>query len=399
MTNILDKTQADQILTPPVRRIMQALAVAGEARVVGGAVRDALLKGKIGDIDLATTLPPERVMELLAGQGIKTVPTGLAHGTVTAVIDHIGYEITSLRRDVETDGRHAQVAFTNDWRIDAARRDFTFNALYLDADGKIYDFFGGGEDAQKGHIRFIGDAQTRIREDVLRILRFFRFTAFLGKGEPDGAALAACRELAALIPRLSAERVMREVIRLLSAPNPCVAWQLMDECGVTQQVLPEAASLSSLQTLLKNETANHEPPAALTRLAALLPPDAVVADTIATRLKFSNRDNDRLCAIVKATQNLRDQPLRPVIYAYGVDAVRAAIFLYGKNISESLAILAAWEKPVFPIRGEDIIASGVPAGAQIGTILRAVEKWWIEGDFRAGREGCLTQVEQHMKNH
>ncbi|MDR3425258.1 MAG: CCA tRNA nucleotidyltransferase [Alphaproteobacteria bacterium] len=389
MTLFLTKEQQAEILTTPVQRLLTALRGA----VVGGAVRDVILNRKVGDIDLASPLPPERMIEALSAQGIKTKPTGIAHGTITAVIDHVGYEITTLRRDVRTDGRHAEVAYTDDWREDAARRDFTFNALYVDAEGNLSDYFGGVDDAKTGRVRFIGDARARIQEDVLRILRFFRFTASFGRGEPDGDAIAACRELAPLIPRLSVERVAREMAKLLGAEDPVPALRLMQECGVTQHFAPEASDLSRLESLLAAETLHNAPTSAWTRLAALLPQDEAVAAVVAARLKLSKRDGETLCVLAKLPELLRGQlspaALRRQIYAFGANYCRDAVLLNGEQIHDSLATIAAWESPVFPIRGEDIVKLGIPAGPQIGKILCAIEKWWIAGDFRANRKACL----------
>ena len=390
MTQALSSAQQTQIVTPAVLRIMNALRDAGgEARIVGGAVRDVLLGRKVGDIDLAANMPPEQVMEILKKQRIKTVPTGLAHGTITAVVDHVGYEITTLRRDVETDGRHAQVAFTDDWREDAGRRDFTLNALYVDAAGQLYDTFGSIEDAQAGHVRFIGDAQARIREDVLRILRFFRFTAWFGTGDADATGLAACAELASLIPRLSVERIAREVLKLLAAENPVAVWQLMNTSGVTPYFLEEAKDTARLQALVDNEKQHNEPPDALVRLAALLPQEEAVVAKIAARLKLSKRESERLCILAKLPAFLAHTVLRRAVYIYGTENCRAAVFLVGKDIAAALPVIAAWENPVFPIKGEDIVKQGIPASPRIGEILRTVEEWWITGDFRAGRAACL----------
>ena len=404
MTQLLSPAQQAQILSPSVQRVMTALREAGgEARVVGGAVRDVLLGRKVGDIDLATTVPPQQVMEILARQHIKTVPTGLAHGTITAVVDHVGYEIPTLRRDVETDGRHAQVAFTDDWREDAARRDFTFNALYVDEAGQLYDYFGGMEDAQAGRVRFIGDARARIREDVLRILRFFRFYAYFGSGEVDSEGLAACRELADLIPRLSVERIAREVLKLLAAENPVAAWRLMSESGVTAHFLGEAVGIARLQALVENEKRHHELSATLVRLAALLPQDESVAARVAARLKLSKRESDRLGVLSKVPAMLRDNltpvALRRIVYRYGTENCRAALVLEGKDIASLLPVITAWENPIFPIKGEDLVKQGIPASPRIGEILREVEAWWIAGDFQAGREACLVQARDCGKNH
>jgi poly(A) polymerase len=399
VTTTLDKKQLSQILTPNVRRIMTVLNTAGETRVVGGVVRDVLRARKTGDIDLATTLPPERVMEILTPLGFKTVPTGLEFGTVTAVTDHIGFEITTLRRDVETDGRHATVAFTDDWRADAARRDFTFNALYVDSDGHLYDYFGGAEDAKSGHVRFIGDAQARIREDILRILRFFRFYALFGLGDADADAVAACNELADLIPSLSAERIAREIKKLLTAENPLPAWHLMTDCDVTSRFLPEATDLARLQKLLDAEQEHSAPTSEWVRLAALLPQDENIAAAVATRLKLSKHTLETLRVLAKLPAllhgNLAPAALRRLIYKYGADDCRAAVLLGGEKIAPALATLAAWESPVFPVKGEDIVKLGIPAGPRVGKILRAAEEWWIASDFRADRAAVLEQVHSH----
>jgi poly(A) polymerase len=400
MTTALTKEQQTKILTPNVRRLLAALR--GEARVVGGAVRDALLDRAVGDIDLATTLPPDQVMEILAKNGIKTVPTGLSHGTVTAIVEHVGYEITTLRRDVETDGRHATVAFTDDWCEDAARRDFTLNALYVDADGTLYDYVDGAEDAKAGRVRFIGDAHARIREDVLRILRFFRFTASFGKGDADNYGLAACRDLANLIPNLSIERITREFMKLLEAENPLPALQLMSDCGVMKYLLPEGADLKHLRNLLNTEKTHDAKPAALVRFAALLPEDESLVYTVAARFKLSNRDAETLCALSGLPKFLRDNfapvALRRLIYQYGAEKCRNAALLIGGNIAEALLLIDTWTVPVFPIRGEDIVKLSFPAGPRIGEILKATEKWWIDGDFSADRALCLRQAYVYGKN-
>ena len=393
----LSLTQKTQLLTPAAQQLFAVLCPAGEMRIVGGAVRDVLMNRPIGDIDFATTLPPEHVMKILAQQNIKTVPTGLAHGTITAVLDKIGYEITTLRRDVVTDGRHAQIAFTDNWREDAARRDFTFNALYVDAEGQLYDYFDGQKDAASGYVRFIGQATARIHEDVLRILRFFRFHAWFGQGAPDAAALKACHDNAHLIPRLSAERVAKEILKLLAAENPLPSWTLMLECGVLEFFAPEADDTKRLQNLLWTEKQYQGKTDSLTRLAALLPQDETAAAVLAKRLKFSSRDSETLSLLANAPHQLEIMPFRAALYALGATICRAAIFLRGENILESLTTLAAWENPIFPIKGEDLLKQGIPAGERIGMILRATEEWWIKGDFHATRDDCLAYASQYGK--
>jgi len=402
VTSVLGKAQQAQILTPEVLRLMKALGQKGEARVVGGAVRDVLLSRPVGDIDLAMTLPPEEAMDILAKEKIRTVPTGLAHGTITAVLDHKGYEITTLRHDVTTDGRHAQVAFTDDWRADSMRRDFTINALYLDASGTLYDYFGGAEDAKDGRVRFIGDARARIAEDILRILRFYRFYAYFGKGAADFEALEACRALASLIPRLSMERVSRECLKLLAADNPLPAWRLMKEGGILNFFAADAIHLASLQSLLENEAQYDVKTSAHTRLASLLPQDVKSSAALAMRFKFSNRDGDQLCVLAKLPALLHGKieapSLRHLIYLYGPQSCKAAVLLQKEGIAEALATIAAWEAPVFPIKGEDVLKSGVAQGPDIGKILSEVEAWWIAGDFRADRTACLAQLKRLEKD-
>ncbi|MDD4616513.1 MAG: CCA tRNA nucleotidyltransferase [Alphaproteobacteria bacterium] len=396
--------QQEKILTPAVRRLLDVLDA--DARAVGGAVRDTFLRRAVFDIDIASPLPPERVMEVLAIAKIKTVPTGFAHGTVTAVLDGTGYEITTLRRDVETYGRHAKVQFTDDWQEDASRRDFTMNAMSVDAQGALYDYFGGEADAKAGRVRFIGDPRQRIREDVLRILRYFRFYAFFGRSNPDADALGACRDLASLIPTLSAERISKEFLKLLSADTPVPSLRLMMETGVLIAFMPEITSLDRLEALLKTEKANavalcaeREP---VLRLASLLPPIEADARAVASKLKLSNRDTEALATLAKLPEFLEDtdvpQTLHRLLYAYGAGNCRAATLLKGGNVAPALDEISRWKIPVFPAKGEDIVKLGVPAGPQVGQVLRALEKWWIDNDFQPNRQACMEQAKQIIYN-
>ncbi|MDD3370697.1 MAG: CCA tRNA nucleotidyltransferase [Alphaproteobacteria bacterium] len=393
---VLDEKQKAKILTPSVRTLMSALKQGSEetARVVGGAVRDVLMGRTVLDIDIATTHPPERTMDLLRAANIKTVPTGLAHGTVTAVVGGAGYEITTLRRDVETDGRHATVAFTGDWKEDAARRDFTINALYVDAQGTLYDFFGGIDDAKAGRVRFIGDARTRIREDVLRILRYFRFYAALGTPPPDAEALSACRDLAPLIPTLSAERIARELTKLLGSKDPAPALRLMESCGVLNQVLPETKNFERLDALLQTEKKRSAPPAFVVRFASLLPEDETTARNVASRLKLSNKDTNALAVLAELPAAVRTnhtpEALRRMAYGFGVPACLAAALLAGDEAAEAMSVLEGWTPPVFPIKGEDLLKLGMPAGPKIGEILREIEERWIGSGFSMRRDACLA---------
>ncbi|MDZ4362775.1 CCA tRNA nucleotidyltransferase, partial [Brevundimonas sp.] len=282
---------------PATRAVMQALTAAGGpdcARFVGGCVRNALIERPVDDIDIATRLLPQDVMAALAEAGLRAVPTGLAHGTVTAVSGGKGFEITTLRRDVSTDGRNATVAFTDDWAEDAARRDFRLNALYADADGTVFDPTGQGvADALAGRIVFVGDPHTRIREDYLRILRFFRFMAWYGRGQPDAAALTACADLASGMGRLSVERVSKELLKLLAAPDPVASVQAMAQAGVLAVILPEAR-LDDRFAAMTGITED-----AVLRLSVLLPADAEAASQVAARLRMPNAVRDRLAAAVR----------------------------------------------------------------------------------------------------
>jgi poly(A) polymerase len=421
LSDRLDPQKHDWLKSRGLMRIVDAVAAGGgEARVVGGAVRDSLLGHEPHEIDLAVNLPPEKVIELLAKAGIKTVPTGIDHGTVTAVVDHKGYEITTLRHDIETDGRRAKVAFTDDWQADAGRRDFTMNALYTDASGKIYDYFDGRADLAAGHVRFIGDASARIKEDILRILRFFRFYAWFGKGAADKDGLAACKELKGLISGrdcsapgasarvvtataapLSAERVWREIVKLLAAENSAPAWTLMKETGVLDEVLPEAGNIKRLEMLLKAETKYEMPPAPLVRLAALLPEGKASAEIIAAKLKLSNREAEKITALATLPALLRGKldpvPFRRALYEHGADACRDAALLIGAenptlDLEPVLAEALGWERPVFPVMGVDLLKLGAKPGPKMGEILRSVEEWWIAQDFRPSREECLAEA-------
>lgn len=368
----------------------------GSARVVGGAVRDVLLGRSVGEIDLASTLTPDELTKRFTASGFKVVPTGIDHGTVTVVHDHIGYEITTLRQDIATDGRHAQVAFTKDWREDAARRDFTFNALYVDAEGTLYDYFNGVQDAKDGHVRFIGDARARINEDYLRILRFFRFYAFFGKNDPDDDALSACQELAEHISALSVERIAREFLKLLSAGNPEPALRLMRDIRVLDKFLPEAEDFSRLKRLIETEHLHSITPHQIVRFAALLPQSKEPVTTVAARLKLSNKTAETLKALAElpakfeAIQSAVD--LHRLIYFYGADACRNAALLYGQDVANALVIIETWPIPVFPIKGLDLVKLGLTTGPKMGKVLKSLESWWIDQDFIPTREDCLNKA-------
>ena len=378
----------DWLTQPPLTAVLAALP---EARVAGGAVRDTLAGRPVADIDLATPRPPGEVMEALAAVGIRTVPTGLAHGTVTAVAGGRGFEITTLRRDVETDGRHAVVAFTDDWREDAARRDFTLNALSMTPDGAVYDYFGGIADLRAGIVRFVGDPAQRIAEDYLRILRFFRFFARYASGPPDPAAVAAIRAGIPGLAGLSAERVWSELRRILAAPDPCRAVVLMAELGVLAAVLPEGADPGALQRLV----ARGAPADPLLRLATLLTGDALA---LAERLRLSNADRDRLLALRSAPlaqPSDDDAALRRLLADTPKDILIDRTWFGGGVAPDWDRLrdrLAAMSRPVFPLVGRDVVACGVAPGPRVGTLLRDLRRWWLDGGCTADRAACRAEL-------
>lgn len=373
-------------------RLLSALgAVEGETRFVGGCVRDTLLGLPVSDVDLATRLAPEEVMKRIRKAGLKPIPTGLAHGTVTAVIGKSStVEITTLRRDVATDGRRATIAYTDDWREDAARRDFTINALSVDpASLEIFDYFEGLADLEAHRVRFIGDALTRIAEDHLRILRFFRFHARFGHGTPDAEGLAACAERANDLMALSRERIADELLKLLGLDDPAATVALMRERGILAPVLPEIgeAGVAALAALPRREHAAGIPPDGVRRLGALLPPDPVVAEGIARRLRLSNAARQRLACIAGRQQ---PAPADPAALAYRVGLACAIDrLLLDDRLEEAAAAaavrrLAGWQKPKLPIAGGTLIARGLAAGPVVAMTLQAIEAAWIEAGFPAG---------------
>ena len=391
------------LAAPETRAVVDALTRdGGQARFVGGCVRDALLGRPVKDIDIATPDPPDTVMQRLQRAGIRAIPTGIEHGTVTAVIGERHFEITTLRHDVETFGRRARVAFTDDWEADAARRDFTINALSADPDGTVHDPFGGIADLEAGLVRFVGEPEARIREDVLRLLRFFRFHAWYGSGEPDAAALAACSRLADLLPTLSGERVATELLRLLLAPDPATAVALMRDHGVLQPILPELTQIERLRmlVLIEDEIDDRD---AVRRLAALLPLEPAAALAVASRLKLSNADRDRLAALaappIRVTPPLDERAQRHALHRLGVALFRDLVLLdwadspgTAPRHRAQLAAAAAWTPVALPVKGQDVLDHGVAAGPAVGALLAEIERWWEEGDYRATREDCLSKL-------
>jgi len=368
---------------PELRRLLETLgAPTGETRFVGGCVRDGLLRLPVSDIDLATRLAPADVLDRLRAAEIKAVPTGIAHGTVTAVIEGRPVEVTTLRRDVATDGRRATIAYTDDWSEDAARRDFTINALSADpASGTVYDYFGGLADLEARRVRFIGDPLRRIAEDHLRILRFFRFHARFGSGAPDGEGLDACAARSNDLMALSRERIADELLKLLALPDPAPTVALMVERGILRPVLPEIAKAGPLQRLVEAETAAGVAAHPLRRLAALLPrdPDAVAA--VAKRLRLSKKAVKRLSLAAGPA----DAEATRLAYRIGAEAAVDRLLLAGETGGD-LAALQRWQPPRLPMTGGELIGMGLTAGPDVARTLQTVERRWVEAGFPADKE-------------
>ncbi len=382
-------------------RLQAVLAVlndaGGAARVAGGAVRNALLGVPVADVDIATTLTPHDVIARCTAAGFGVHPTGIEHGTVTIVNQYMPFEVTTLRNDVTTDGRRATVAFSDDWAEDAARRDFTMNAMYCDAHGNIFDFTNGYEDIRKHLVKFVGDPEKRIREDFLRILRFFRFHAHYGKDAPDAEGLAACTSLRAGIDGLSAERIRQELLKLLVAPRPAGTLKLMANAGILHHVLDFVPQWQVIDRL---------PEDAILRLAALTRSGEGLQD----RLRLSNEQNKRLLAVLDApdvTPELTTGERRRVLYALGertfIDAVAMSKARTGDAEDEvPWKILAAtskyWSVPTFPVTGSDLKSIGLEPGPVMGEVLSALEDWWIASDFKPTREELLVRAKTRMSH-
>ena len=393
---------------PPTRAVMGALTEkGGSARFVGGAVRNALLGVPAGDVDIATPLTPDEVMRRLQAAGLGAVPTGIEHGTVTAVSGGKPFEVTTLRHDVETFGRRATVAFTADWAEDAARRDFTINALYADESGAVFDYFGGLADIAARRVRFVGDASTRIREDYLRILRLFRFHAWYGKGEIDREALSASIAEKAGLKLLSGERVQKELLRLLEAPAPSETVRAVTEAGILVEILPGRPDLARLQALLAVENDNGLEADAQLRLAALLPDQTQTVRNFAGALKLSNAIRERLMQAAEADTRVNDAlsatESRKLIYRLGPACFRDQLLLRWAQSGarsndprwrDKLAAAQKWQKPIFALDGNDVMALGIEAGPAIGALLRDIENWWIEQDFAPDRPALLDRLKQ-----
>ena len=405
---------------PGLQRIFALLnADGGEARVVGGAVRNALMGAPVGDVDIATTLRPEEVVERAKAAGIKAVPTGIEHGTVTLVLDGEGFEVTTLRRDIETDGRHAQVSFGRDWQEDAERRDLTINALYADASGAVIDLVDGLPDIETKTVRFIGDANTRIAEDYLRVLRFFRFFAYYGSGRPDADGLRASARAKDKLNTLSAERVWSELKKLLSAPDPSRALLWMRQSGVLAAILPETQKwgIDSIHGLIATEQALGWEADAMLRLVSIIPPDRDRVAAVATRLRMSKAEAARLDQWASAPiidPDMAETALDRLLYRQGVDGIimrlKLAVATARSDISAGdvamrkvarlstlLGRALKFQKPVFPLKGSDVLELGVSAGPKVGEILNGLEEKWIGTNFALDRAALTARLQEIVK--
>ncbi|PSJ60616.1 CCA tRNA nucleotidyltransferase [Kumtagia ephedrae] len=407
--------RADWLQDRHLQALLAILAEGGEqARIAGGAVRNALLGEPVADIDIATTVTPDETIRRGEAAGFKAVPTGAEHGTITLVAAGRPYEVTTLRADVETDGRRAKVRFGRDWQADAERRDFTINGLYAEADGTVIDLVGGLADIETRTIRFIGDPEKRIREDFLRILRFFRFFAWYGSGRPDAEGLKACARLKDGIDGLSAERVWAELKKLLSASDPSRALLWMRQASVLTRALPESEKwgIDAVHGLVGTERDLGWPADAMLRLEAIVPPDAGRMATLAERLRLSKAEAARLADWAKASPlaaTTSDTALARLLYRgspQGIcDRLRLSLVsARGRAVAETEALVeagtyarllkraATWRKPVFPLKGADLKALGVEDGPDLGALLRRLEEEWVMSGFSLARDALLERA-------
>lgn len=394
---------------PLLQRVLAALAAdGGEARIAGGAVRNALLEEPVGEIDIATTQVPERVMDLARQAGLEVHPTGLDHGTVTVVAKEATrtkpFEVTTLRIDVETHGRHARVTFTDDWAADARRRDFTMNALYCDGSGTVFDPVGGYPDLVKRRVRFVGEPEARIREDFLRILRFFRFHARYGQGAPDSAGLAACVALQENLGGLSSERIRQETLKLLVAPGAVPVLRVMVDSGIGARVLPTGQDVARLSRMAAIDASHGLEPDPVLRLAAIGLRSAADSEILHQALRLSNAEHGRLLHLAQSvppTPALRPNERRIVLYQMGRQGFRDAVRLSWATDqgtfapeawAELLALPEQWTVPRLPVSGADLAGRGVPAGPEMGRLIKRLEDWWMAAGFPADKDTVLEQL-------
>lgn len=393
MKTVTKITEQKWIKSPATEAVMNALTADGAvARFVGGCVRNALLNLAVSDVDIATDSLPEETVKLLEKAGIRAVPTGIKHGTVTAVIGKKYFEITTLRSDIKTDGRHAEVAFSKSWTEDAKRRDLTINTFFADLDGTVYDPLDSFEDLKNGVIRFVGNPKKRLEEDILRLLRFFRFYAYYGRSMLDDEALEVCREKAFNLKKLSGERIRDELFKILKAPDPKAVLLLMQKNGILEHFLPEAINFDRLNQMVQLENTYFEADA-LRRLAAVFG-SADIKET-ALRLKLSNKEKNRLIAIVTSDfYPETEKDMHRFIY-YNSKELFIDLVLMNRTDDKWKDMLKkadAWQIPIFPISGKDAQAIGITKGIEIGKALKSLEKWWIENDFTADREQLLERL-------
>ena len=419
MTGITIAGRAAWLGDAGLQRLLSVLSQDGEqARIAGGAVRNALLAEPVTDIDIATTNLPDQTVRRAEAAGFKTVPTGIEHGTVTIISGGKPFEVTTLRADVETDGRRARVVFGRDWLDDAERRDFTINALYAEADGQVIDLVGGLSDLRNRTLRFIGDPEERIREDYLRILRFFRFFAWYGSGRPDADGLRACGRLKQGLDALSAERVWAELRKLLSAPDPTRSMLWMRQSGVLSRILPESEKwgIDAIHGVVDTGRDLGWTIDPLLRLIAIVPPDPDRMEEMSDRLRLSGAERQRLVdwaesalpkpdasegqvakAIYRGSQQGTVDRLRLALAGARVRAKQEdAALIEAGGYSRLLAFAQEWEEPEFPVRGSDLTRLGVPAGPEMGRLLEEMKEDWIESGFALGRDALLRRV---AKNH
>jgi poly(A) polymerase len=381
----------------------------GDARFVGGCVRNSLLGLGVDDIDIATPLTPDAVAKAVEREGMRAVATGLEHGTVTVVCNSKPFEVTTLRRDVSTDGRRATVAFTTDWQEDAGRRDFTINALYADAQGQVFDYHGGLEDLKAGVVRFIGDADARIAEDYLRVLRLFRIHAWYGRGEINAIALTACAAARHQLKTLSGERLQKEVLKLLLVRAPLGVVRSMLASGVLGELIPGAIDTDALGRMCEIDSAQGLPADPVLRLAVMLD-GAATAHALAVRWRFSNNDRDRLADVFRLRDvvkvGLPSGSSEALVYRHGNATVRDLarvgwVHGYPTPAADSwlalIRLAETWQRPRLPIDGADILKAGVPHGPAVGKTLHAVEDWWIASGFPDSRERALEKLHEVLR--
>lgn len=413
--------KADWLGEKHLQRLLAALADGGEeARVAGGAVRNALIGQPVADVDIATTTVPDETIRRAEAAGFKAVPTGIEHGTITIVAGGKPFEVTTLRADIETDGRRAKVSFGRDWKADAERRDFTINALYAEADGTIIDLVGGVADIEARRLRFIGDPEARIREDYLRILRFFRFFAWYGDGRPDAEGLKACARLKEGLGQLSVERVWSELKKLLSAPDPSRALLWMRQASVLTSVLPETEKwgIDAIHALTRAEKDLGWTPDPLLRLEAIVPPDAARLKTLAERLRFSVNDAGRLrqwALTAPVEPKMTEAELAKRLYRGDhqglVDRLRLSLasardravedndaLLEAGGFSRLLAFAGKWKKPDFPLKGADLTTLGASPGPKLGATLKNLENEWVESGFALDRGALLERAAEALES-